>query len=495
MRDLLKYFPDVQPQDVLIVTSRSITVDQTALDPTNNVERLDLTNESLLRKWNDATDDEQADLVTSNIHIATYNKFISLVHRSNDSGGATLGGLKIIVFDECHTLFTDQFITNIASAKTWIRETLGNHLPVLLIGITATPDAFITLNKEQFHFNVNMVLDKPFYRYKIKKMTITDVYGLLDLYRSGGILGKAMVMCQSKEQCSVLNHYIPNSAIIIGSSNEKNSKADSKGENPFRVPYQPYMNDIRRSLAVSSMIPDHVTYHDYLYNTDVTVRLQTLITTSTLREGFNLVEDSGVKTIVVIASDEMNLFQFDGRCRYDVDQLIVVRAGRSFGAGQMEKYLTKQETWLDQYLAGESDKWIRQFEGILENGLASVSTYGNGILYKNATKQMTELGDRLRLKLFRRRASQYITLPGEEDKVIRDEKDKEALVKIAKQLVLFKGHREDRFTFRTVCSHLKKHGYEVVTIRRRVNYEQKREYIIRLKENNEEDDLRIQLRR
>lgn len=494
MRQLLKHFPDIQPQDVLLVTSRSIIVEQTATSEQAAVERLDLHNEALIRRWNNAQLEDDPEIVTDKIQIATYNKFISLTYKMNYADKIALQGLKIIVFDECHTLFADTFITNIVNAKTWIRNTVISNAPILVIGMTATPSIFDRVNDAEWIVDVSHVLDDPAYKYKIKKMTITDVYGLLNLYRTGAIRSNSLIMAPRKEYCSILTHYIPNSAAIIGSSNRISNKKNPESDF-FKLPYQPYMDAIRAELSNKGKLPEIVTYHDYLHNADKTLKLKHLITTSTLREGFNLRKESGVNTIVCIACDEMTIAQFSGRCRYDLDHLIVIKPDNVYGRGLVEDHVRQQHEELKRFLRRESDEWLNHFKGLLAPGKDVVSIYGEDIVNTSVSKEFAELGDRLRLKLFRRRASQYITLPGEEDKVIRDEKDKEALVKIAKQLVLFKGHREDRFTFRTVCSHLKKHGYEVVTIRRRVNYEQKREYIIRLKENNEEDDLRIQLRR
>ena len=97
-----EYLPHIKVSEMLFITSRALIVEQqskvdgiTKFRPTNVIE---------IKHWNGENDSLEL-LEAKGIHIMTYDKLITILKTRNTEGYQTLNRIKIIFFDECHTLF------------------------------------------------------------------------------------------------------------------------------------------------------------------------------------------------------------------------------------------------------------------------------------------------------------------------------------------------------------------------------------------------------
>ena len=128
-------------------------------------------------------------------------------------------------------------------------------------------------------------------------------------------------MCYSYRQCKKIKEKIPNSFILISKSNKKFTKE---------------MNKIRQYIIDYESIPD-----TFIDDDGIEKELNVLITTSTMREGINLREYSGIKNIVCCFSDELHITQFVGRARYSIDNLVVADTYINADNSSSNIYLSK----------------------------------------------------------------------------------------------------------------------------------------------------------
>lgn len=58
----------------------------------------------------------------------TYDQLIDLISSGSGENSEVLGNAKVIVLDECHIMFSDDFINNIGMLRLWLREVIyGNR--------------------------------------------------------------------------------------------------------------------------------------------------------------------------------------------------------------------------------------------------------------------------------------------------------------------------------------------------------------------------------
>jgi len=172
--------------------------------------------------------------------------------------------------------------------------------------MTATP-SILEFYQQNWGITINRLNDEILINYKTKQLHCTDFDTIPYIITTNQIVGKTIIMCYSVSDCYKLKEKIPNSAILI-------SKSSSK--------YLPEMDSIRNYIIQNEILPE--TYLEVSERDNKTkqplifeeIPLKVLITTSTLREGINLKEESGVKNVISCFSDELHLVQFAGRCRF-----------------------------------------------------------------------------------------------------------------------------------------------------------------------------------
>lgn len=354
--------PDVLPQEVVFVTSRSITKEQQSGNGV--IDKYKGGDRKILKFWN--KEDESLDnVVEDGIKLMCYNDLINIIVEGNRVGYETLSGLKVIVFDECHTIFADKaFITNMGAVSVWLREASYKH-NILLIGLTATPEVMY-YEQDKWGIEINQVNAGVIPGYKAKEMICTTFESIPGLVCGGRLRGKTMIMCRSVEDCRELERQIPNSTVLIS---------------PHRDGFTDEMRTIRDFIIKNETLPakfkkarnkpprgGEVRYDYYPLNV--------LITTSTAREGFNLREESGVRNIVSCFTDSMNVTQFAGRARYNLDTVIVAHTYRRSDNYDPSQFMRDQHRSFHNFLLNKSMvDWYAGVSEIVEGTAMNVKRY------------------------------------------------------------------------------------------------------------------------
>lgn len=321
----------MQPNEVIFVTSRSLTVEQQS--NYTGVEKFDPQNLKLVQSWNG----DLHEIVQAGINIMTYDKIINILTTKNSYDNETLQNVKIIIFDECHTLFCDNFIHNIASLQVWINKVLETGSKIIL-GMTATPN-ILYYNEKKWGVHINEITTVPCIGHKAKKMICTEDETIPYLIASNTLEGKNLVLCDSIAKCYRLKSQIPNSTVLVSQNAKEHTKE---------------MFRIRQYIAKHEMFPE--TYSD----DSGTHKLNTLLVTSTAREGFNLCEKSGVRNIISCYSDSMNITQIIGRARYDLDTIVVAPPKHIWSDNLSQNVYFRQEHLLyKEFMSNkQSLKWF-----------------------------------------------------------------------------------------------------------------------------------------
>lgn len=330
--------PEVSPLEVLLVTSRSLTVEQqTKIDGMAKYSREE---KNLVRFWN-AEDDSLEQVAERGIRVMTYDKIIDLIRNFNPDDGETLERVKVIVLDECHTLFSDVFISGMGELRQWIRRTL-DYGGKYIIGMTATPEIMYSYGTSK-GFNINQVNKTTLRGYVANKLIATSFSTIPYLITSGKLAGKTLIMCPTVKDCERLKAEIPNSAILISQNNKQ---------------YTHEMDVIRSTIVEKEVLPDY--YYESLPDGRLERReLNVLITTSTAREGFNLREESGVRNVVCCLSDPLHVTQFAGRARYNLDTIVVADTYMPLDKFSKDSYLATQRRLFRDFLYNKDNvKWF-----------------------------------------------------------------------------------------------------------------------------------------
>ncbi len=354
----------VARHEMLLVTSRSLTVDQQIR--VDGITRFNKYDNKLVRNWNGEEDDLDY-IIDGGIRAMTYDKIIRIITERNAIGYETLSAVKIIVFDECHTLFSDRFIRDIGALRVWIRETLYDAKKIL-IGLTATPD-IVFFNQKSWGVKINSVNKGVIPGYVAKRMICTDFNSIPGLVCGSILSGKTMIMCKSVADCYALSEQIPNSFVLISASNKEKT---------------PEMLRIRKIIAKDETIPD--THRvERGFNDDGIMEydeypLNVLITTSTAREGFNLKKQSGIRNIISCYADSMSVVQFCGRARYNIDTLVVAYTPKKSDNLSTDGFVRTQENLFKDFLhSREMCRWYQGVSHLVEGTAADVLRYVLGV--------------------------------------------------------------------------------------------------------------------
>lgn len=360
---VVEHLPHIKPVEMLFVTSRSLIVDQQVKE--DGITKFKQNNKSTIRYWN-GEEDSLEPIADKGIHIMTYDKIINILKTENAEGFETLSKVKIIFFDECHTIFSDGFIKDMESLKIWIRDTLYTNSKYL-IGLTATPRILFYYQKE-WGVSVQQLNKEILINYKAKQLYCTNFNTLHFLLANQEIQGKTIVMCYSIDECYKLKSKIPNSFVLVSKSNSKY--------------YMPEMNEIRNYIVENESLPD--TYLEVFERDKDTKKpikferrnLEVLITTSTLREGVNLRECSGIKNVAISFTDELHVSQWVGRCRYNIENLIVAESYIRSDNYNKQSYLAQSRNNYKEFMKDVNHtKWFDSIKHLVDHDITKIRRF------------------------------------------------------------------------------------------------------------------------
>ena len=341
-RQLPKLFPAINPCDMLFVTSRSITVDQQAREYQGSVLKYDPEDKAMIKHWTQMRPLEP-DMHPECMRLMTFDKLIDLITHHNHPDYYILEAARIVIIDECHALISDTFIRDILSIIVWMSMSMYGT-DKLFIGLTATPD--ILRASEEWHgFPIKQVLDEPLTLYKANRLWLVDESEVLSMLRDGTLQGKTIVMGDSRDRMAKMAAEVPNSAVLI--SQHANG-------------YTQQMERVRETIVREGVLGPKV---------DV------LFATTTLREGVTLRPESGVRNVVTFLPDELHVSQFLGRCRFDVENLVVVYAKSVVGRSGEVPYIDSQRQNFADFAFFRNTGWFSSVQHLVRGGLRDVQRY------------------------------------------------------------------------------------------------------------------------
>lgn len=341
---LLESFPDVEANEVLFITSRKITQEQQLNEYGDGLSRFYVYDGETVKQLNgELATDLFYDL--SDIFIMTYDKLIYALKYCNSVNYETLDKIKIVIFDECHTLFSDKFIDDIESIKIWIRTSIYMKVK-LFIGLTATP-AIVHSAKNYWGVGINALVKDTNIRYKADKLTLTSFKVLPYLFNRSIIKGKSIILCYSVKDCFDLQSKINNSTVLVSIHNES---------------FTPQMHLIYKHIIDYSTLPE-----TFIDDNGNTIPLEVLIATTAIREGINLNPECGVDNVISCIPDDLHITQFMGRCRFNISNLIVTTERTKY-YHDVDEYLVKNRKAFYKYVGDEIDvEWLESIEKLLRN--------------------------------------------------------------------------------------------------------------------------------
>lgn len=310
---LLESFPEINPSEVLYVTSRAMVCDQQAKEKPMARFRSSVSHSTgIAGVWNG--DDQSADPsdVGDYIWIMNYPQLAEFIDKpmANGESAFVFKNIRVIVLDECHSLYTDRYIDKMATIRCWIRERIWRG-DVCVIGMTATSGivehyAFLS------SFKVNVVNDGNYIvNHKAAHVICTRYEHVASLLMSGELKGRTMVMLPSIEDGAKMVEVVPNAFLLVSMSNTKYVTRE--------------MVAVRNYIIINETLPfklsDACNWIEQGSEEDK--RIDVLVTTSTMREGIDIHEQSNVRNIICCIPDPIHVIQFAGRCRYSIDCLVV----------------------------------------------------------------------------------------------------------------------------------------------------------------------------
>jgi hypothetical protein len=105
-------------------------------------------------------------------------------------------------------------------------------------------------------------------------------------------------------------------------------------------------------------------------------KLEVLITTSTLREGVNLREDSEIKNVVTCFTDELHISQWVGRCRYNIENLIVADTYIRTDNYDQKSYLAQSRNNFKEYIKNKNNtRWFDSISHFINHDITKVCNF------------------------------------------------------------------------------------------------------------------------
>lgn len=427
INNLLKQYPDIKPPDILFVTSRSVTKDQQSRNA--GTSKLLNRDDKIVQYWN-GIEDEEPILEEYGILIATYDQLIGMILQGYGEKVEVLNRVKIIILDECHVLFSDEFIQKIATLRLWLREVAYGKRKIL-IGLSATT-GIINYYSDSWGIPINRINNIPITGYQAKQMICTNFDTLPYLISANKLPGKTIIMCHSIKDCNLLASRLCNAAVIVS---------------PHSEHFTEEMARIRDYIVRNESLPP-----TFLNSSGEERDLEVLISTSTLREGFNLREKSGVRNVVTCLTDELHVSQFAGRCRYNIDNLVVADTSIRSDNLNRDDYLVSSRQKFKNYM--QNKECVSWFNAV--SHLVSHDAYGTKkfVLGADDTRFVNYINSKW---LVPKGVSK---LKQREYRIWRDS-DKDEIVKMADACNLFDLYRS-QLTFTKVIKMLQSSlGYEI----------------------------------
>lgn len=354
-RTLLKKFENLNPSEILYVTSRSMTRDQQA--ELDGIERLGNDSIEIIQYWNGEIE-EFKELQEMGIWIMNYNQLAHILDFCDPEEGELLKRIQLAVFDECHTLFSDDFIEGMGIIRQWIRERIRDK-SVVLIGMTATK-GILDFNAGRFGKKIDTVNQEFIVNYKAKHLICAMKEDLIYLLANRGLQGRSIILCGSIRECYKLNAYYHNSVILV-SQNNKHFTED--------------MATLRRYIIENETLPPDTSIFSMGYKRGIHP-IDALITTTSMREGINLREESGIQNVICCLPDEMHVKQFVGRCRFNVENLIVVYGHYPRDNTLKDDYTASGRKLFASYIADRNDRrWFDTIAEIVDCSFEGVERY------------------------------------------------------------------------------------------------------------------------
>ena len=438
--DLFKLFPDIPPTDILFVTSRAIAVDQQANQYDNLVRLLPEDNITDYWKRGYPPDNE------ANVRITTYDKLGQIMYtQSNSSYSAhAMDNIKVVIFDEIHSVFTDNFIAFMKILQLWMSEEIPKG-ERYFFGITATPGILFDC-ADECGIPLNIVIE-PMYKYKVKNIWCTDTDEMINLVKNK-LKGKTIIMCRHSRTCYWLQTQLPGAVVLTSKHGEDYISCN--------------MSDVRRSIVYNFSLPKDV---------------KILIATETIREGFTFEAKSGIKNVVSFFPDEMNIHQFVGRCRYDVDNLIVVKTKNTSAKTTLNGYISRQKELFDKFCFEGDTAWFETINDITDLRAEDVKIVINNIgkSYHKAgkpqeanpsiSKYRTKNSEEALKKYIKKK---WIAPEGEQPKLIYGSETKEKILKDVDNIKVFteEANVNSWVKLERVLTDI---GFEIVNTRQRID--------------------------
>jgi len=416
----------------------------------DNLDKFHADKLSLVQYWNnvDAVDESSLDEIANcGIQVMTYDKIINILVNQNNNGYKTLGRIKVVIVDECHTLFCDSFIDNIEVLKVWIRDMVCEG-EKLFIGLTATP-GIVQYYKSQWGVPVSRINKEIIMQYKAKQLICTDFNTIPYLVATNHFEGKTLVMCKSIKDCLALQNKLSNAAVMVSKQNKQY--------------YTNELDEIRNYIVENKTLPETFMY----VNPETGYRerrpLDILISTSTLREGFTLLPQSGVKNVICCFTDEMNITQFVGRCRFNIENLVIADGYHRSDNLFTNTYFGKCEQDYQAFVHNfENIKWFNSISHLVSHSWEDTQRV---VLGKDERRFIDYINTNWLVPIG------CSGIDSEKYRIYKED-DKKKIVDMAFDCDLFRTARDD-LTFNRVVRMLKEAlGYEVVSGRFRFNYQQ-----------------------
>ena len=337
-------FPDVRPCDILFVTSRSITVDQQVGEYEHSVLKYMPTDVEMANHWTLCEPVSEA-AQTNYLRLMTFDKLIDLIENHNAPDRTILGGVKIVVIDECHALISDSFIRGVGSVRVWAKLMM-QYTDMLFVGMTATSDV-LSESLAKHGFPIRLILDKPLTKYRARHLWIVREEHLVDMLTDGTLPGKTIVMGDNKKKLDAISARVPNSAVLLSQHAKQ---------------YSSNMHKVRDAIVRRGVLSDDDS-------------VDVLFGTTTIREGVTLRPESGVKNVVTMLADEMHVTQFLGRCRFDVENLVVVYDKSTLKHPEEDASILAGRLRFVDFILGHDDLWFQKISHLVQDDVQHVKRY------------------------------------------------------------------------------------------------------------------------
>lgn len=397
---------NVRPEEILVVTSRTITKDQQKDDKKYNIKEVKLKDLYLYYSAieNESLNNNVRRLINHErkVHICTYNYFSQYILES-----VVLPGIKVIIFDEIHSLLTD-IMYNKTLLNVWENiDTLIKDKTI--IGMTAT-DIEIKENRK-LRRKLNYLLDEPYYLYQVQKTfnIITKTRYMNNILNN--LKGNTLYMTLSTKDALRIGQR-ENTQYIISQYNKLNDTS---------------MDTIREYIKTNKVLPDNINM---------------LVGTSCIREGFEFKEESNIKNVIIESSDPNMIIQFIGRYRGNIDNVYIVYNYYS----ELKEYQNN--------LTHAQKIYHKEFKSLIKNNNMKWTKYFTNIVNKDSIEFNIIKDSNMQDSFLEYINNNWI------DKLIYTKEDKEIIVNKATEYGL-KKDKTHNHSFNSLMKYLESEDYAI----------------------------------